>query len=142
MNKPKHINTLHTNIRELILEARSTIAKTVNFVSVIQNWELERMIVEEEEQGGESKAEYGKYIIKELSEKLTVEFGSSYDERNLRYYRKFDLIFPIWNALRSELKVIEKQNVRKRVTVQHTLANGFENAISTKSQQAIFCFKI
>ncbi len=120
MDKPDKINKLHGNIRSVILEAKSLVRKTVNYVIVIQNWEIGRMIVEEE-QDGKVKAEYGKYIIKELSEKLTKEFGSSYDERNLRYYRKFYLIFPIWNALRSELNIIETETNKKRNALRSEL---------------------
>jgi len=137
MPTPDKIQNLHKNIRELILEARSAVAKTVNFVSVVQNWEIGRMIVEDE-QGGEAKAEYGKYIIKELSEKLTEEFGSSYGKSNLRRYRQFYLSFPISAALWHELKDTEKHGVRKSAAVQHTLANGFEKAISTKSHPLFY----
>ena len=112
MNKPKTINNLHTKVREIILEARSAVSRTVNFVNVVQNWEIGRMIVEDE-QGGEAKAEYGKYIIKELSEKLTVEFGNGYNEQNLRFYRQFYNIFPIRYALRSELDMPDSLAVEK-----------------------------
>ena len=49
------------------------------------------------------KAEYGKAALKDLARRLTDEYGSGYDERNLRYMRSFYLAFPIRNALRSEL---------------------------------------
>jgi len=86
MQHPNNINALHSQIRELILEARATVSRTVNYVVIIQNWKTGRMIVEEE-QGSEAKAEYGKQIIKELSNKLVDEFGNCYDERNLRNFR-------------------------------------------------------
>lgn len=38
-----------------------------------------------------------------LAEQLTGEFGTGFDERNLRHMRAFFLAFPIWNAVRSEL---------------------------------------
>ena len=59
------------------------------------------MIVEK--QGGEERAKYGEKVIKELSERLTNDFGDGYDERNLRYMRYFYSSFSIWNAVRSEL---------------------------------------
>ena len=57
----------------------------------------------EDEQQGSRKAEYGKAILADLARRLTAEYGSGYDERNLRYMRSFYLAFPIWNAVRSEL---------------------------------------
>jgi len=67
-----------------------------------QNWEIGRLIVEDE-QGGKRKAEYGKAQIAGLAQRLTTEYGNGYDERNLRYMRSFYLAFPIWNTLCSEL---------------------------------------
>ena len=108
MRNLENINKLYQNIRELILEARSVVSRTVNFVSVIQNWEIGRMIVEVE-QKGKAKAEYGKYIIKELAEKLTAEFGSGYSETHLKYCRKFYQLFPISHALRDQLQTIDNE---------------------------------
>ncbi len=50
--------------------------------------------------------EYGKNIIKQYSEKLIVEVGKIYNERNLRYMRKFYDIFSHikWNPLGSKLR--------------------------------------
>ncbi len=64
-------------------------------------WEIGRSIVEE--QGGEERAEYGNALIINLSEKLTADYGKGFDERNLRFMRRFYTTFPIRNALRSEL---------------------------------------
>lgn len=125
MQEPENIQSLHSKVRALILEARSSISKTVNFILVVQNWEIGRMIVEDE-QGGESKAEYGMYIIKELSDKLTKEFGSSYDVSSLHKYKKFYLTFPIADAPRSQLNVQKNQSVKK----MDALRPQFENEIS------------
>jgi predicted nuclease of restriction endonuclease-like (RecB) superfamily len=92
---------LHGQVRELIIEAREAISKTVNFVTVVQNWEIGRMIVEEE-QGGAAKAEYGKYIIKELSAKLSGEFGNGYSIQHLKFCRQFFNTYPIGYAVRSQ----------------------------------------
>ena len=57
----------------------------------------------EEEQKGKAKAEYGKYLIKEFSEKLTRDFGKGYTITNLKNMRQFYMIFPIGYALRDKL---------------------------------------
>ena len=41
--------------------------------------------------------------LRELSRRLTEDFGKGFDERNLRFMRQFYLAFPIRNALRTEL---------------------------------------
>jgi predicted nuclease of restriction endonuclease-like (RecB) superfamily len=59
------------------------------------------MIVEEEQQGKE-RAEYGAFLIKNLSIRLTGEFGKGFTEPNLWNFRQFYVCFPIWNAPRSK----------------------------------------
>ena len=53
----------------------------------------------------EAGKEYGKNIIKQYSEKLMIEVGKKYNERNLRYMRLFYEIFSNikWNPLGSKL---------------------------------------
>lgn len=54
-------------------------------------------------EGGEGRAGYGKYLLKELSKRLTIELGPGFDESNLRNIRSFYQAFPIRDALRHEL---------------------------------------
>ena len=60
------------------------------------------MIVEEEQQGKE-RAEYGAALLRNLSVRLTEEFGAGFDDRELRRMRQFYLSSPIRGALRPEL---------------------------------------
>ncbi len=96
------LDHLYDRIRALIFEGRRRAAVAVNFATVETYWQVGREIVEEE-QGGKHRAHYGKYILREMSGRLTAEFGEGYNERNLRYMRSFFQCFPIWNAVRSEL---------------------------------------
>ena len=48
----------------------------------------------EQEQNGDERAEYGKRLIPVLSEELKKDFGKSYSERNVHYFKKFYLYFP------------------------------------------------
>lgn len=50
------------------------------------------MIVQEE-QNGKARAEYGKRILKELSQKLTKEFGKGFSHRNIEQMRQFYLTY-------------------------------------------------
>lgn len=47
----------------------------------------------EEEQNGKSKAEYGQNLIRELSQKLTTEFGKGFSTTNLKQMRTFYLTY-------------------------------------------------
>lgn len=91
----------YLEIKLLINEARRRVVNYVNSTILFVYWSIGKMIVEK--QVGEERAKYGEKVIKELSERLTKDFGEGYDERNLRFMRYFYSSFSIWNAVRSEL---------------------------------------
>lgn len=53
--------------------------------------------------GENERAAYGKQLLQYISEKLTAEFGKSFDVTNLRNMRRFYLMFPIRETLSPEL---------------------------------------
>jgi predicted nuclease of restriction endonuclease-like (RecB) superfamily len=98
MGKQKEHTIIIENIKNIISNARNIAIKTINFAMVEAYWNIGRLIVEEEQNGNE-KAEYGEYLIKNLSIKLRNEFGNGYNETNLKYFRQFYLTFPISHTL-------------------------------------------
>jgi predicted nuclease of restriction endonuclease-like (RecB) superfamily len=102
MNNLPAQNTLFDSIRELIQQAHQQVQRSMNSAMVQTYWHIGRLIVEDEQQG-ESRAEYGKQQLEQLSTRLTAEFGKGFDARNLRNMRAFYTAFPIWNAVRTEL---------------------------------------
>jgi len=64
----------------------------VNFIMVEAYWKIGRRIVKEE-QGGKGRAEYGAYLIKELSRNLGEEFGRGFSVANLKYFRQFYVVY-------------------------------------------------
>lgn len=80
------------DVRELIVSARTTVARGVDLVQVHTNFEIGRRIVEQE-QKGKGRAAYGKEVIKALAEKLTGEFGDGFSKSNLEYMRRFCLLY-------------------------------------------------
>jgi len=62
---------------DLLKEARKSIVQSVNKTMVITYFEIGKLIIEEE-QNGKERAEYGKQIIKELSARLSIEFGKGF----------------------------------------------------------------
>ena len=93
---------LFTRITELVEQARQKVQRNVNSVMVQTYWQIGYLIVEHEQQG-KARAEYGKAQLEQLSEKLTERFGKGFNERNLRNMRAFYQLYPIRNAVRSEL---------------------------------------
>ena len=91
----------YNSVSSVLEQARNHAYKAVNSAMVSAYWEIGRLIVEK--QGGENHAAYGEGLIKELSERLTSDFGKGFNVRNLRFMRQFYLSFKKRNALRSEL---------------------------------------
>lgn len=91
--KPTRNDTIYSEIKLILEDARKSAYRAVNFTMVLAYWEIGRVIVEKE-QSGEAKAIYGQGLLKELSKKLTEDFGKGYTETNLKYFRQFYLTFP------------------------------------------------
>lgn len=89
-------------LRELIRQARGQVLRAVDTIQVQTYWQIGRHIIEFE-QGGQTRADYGTGLLKELAQALTQEFGKGFDASNLRYMRLFYQVFPIRDALRHEL---------------------------------------
>ncbi len=102
MSELQHNKALLTSIKEVIQTAKEKAFRNSNVILLNMYWQIGRLIVEDEQQG-QSKAAYGKAVLKNISQQLTIEFGKGFDERNLNNIRAFYLAFPIWNAVRTEL---------------------------------------
>jgi len=91
-NLPIIENKLFGRISELLSSARKHVVSSINQTITLTYFEIGRLIVEDEQHGKE-RAEYGKSVLKELSTKLTGEFGKGYSVRNLEQMRKFFITY-------------------------------------------------
>lgn len=88
-------------IKSIIEQSCVKAIRSVDHIRVRMYWELGRKIVEEEQQGNQ-RATYGKYILKKLSVELLPTFGTGFSYRQLAFFRQFFKTYPIVNALRSQ----------------------------------------
>ena len=86
-NKPQNINNLFSEIKQLIEEARQTVAVAVNAATTILYWNIGRRVNNEILEN--KRAEYGKEVVKTLSQELTQEFGKGWSEQHLRHCLRF-----------------------------------------------------
>lgn len=93
---------IYNQIKEIIATAKQNSFNAINAQMLFAYWELGRIILEEE-QKGEKRAEYGKALLQDLAQKLSIDFGKGFDERELRRIRQFYTVFPIRDTLRPEL---------------------------------------
>lgn len=89
--KPTHFNHLVSELKQLIQEAKTQVAVQVNSAMTMMYWQIGNKINTEILK--DQRAEYGKQIVKNVSDDLVAEFGNSFSEKNLRRMMRFALIF-------------------------------------------------
>ena len=79
----KDINDLFLKVVDLVTQARERVATAVNIAEVYTKFHIGQYIVEYE-QKGETRAEYGKAVLKELSKRLTDRLGDGWSYSTLK----------------------------------------------------------
>ncbi|MDR0295086.1 MAG: DUF1016 N-terminal domain-containing protein [Prevotellaceae bacterium] len=97
----KNENAFYNEIEELLKQARGAAYKTVNTIMVRTYWQIGRRIVEQE-QHGQNRANYGDYLIANLSRYLSDTIGKGFSEANLWNIRQFYLVFPDYNQFSTQ----------------------------------------
>lgn len=82
-----------SEVKKIIDGSRANAVRSVDYCRVQMYWQIGRRIVEEE-QGGNTRAEYGKGLIKNLAKELEKDYGSGFKTRQLELSRKFYLVYP------------------------------------------------
>lgn len=92
MNQNEMLSSFYNEIKTLLHQARHHVYSTINTTMTQTYWEIGKRIVHEEQQGA-SRAQYGKAILKTLSDELTKEFGKGFSVDNLENMRRFYIAF-------------------------------------------------
>ena len=91
-NPTKTVESLFKKVANLIEQARVRVATAMNVAEVYTKYQIGRYIVEEE-QSGKVRAEYGKKVLKGLSERLTARFSDGWSIETLTLCRKFFCVY-------------------------------------------------
>lgn len=94
---------LVNDVCTIIDEGRQKAYASVNSSMIETYWKIGKRIVEEEQCGNE-RAEYGKRIIEQLSNELTMRYGKGFSKRYLAYFRKFYLTIDDIQILQTSLQ--------------------------------------
>ena len=123
--KAKQTN-LFDRIVSILEQARANTLRAINNNMVIAYWLIGGEIVLGI-QGGEERAEYGKQLMEQLSERLTHKYGRGFSTTNLRYFRTFytvysDRIPEIRHSGCGEFNASEKRHTQSGVLDAMSLA--------------------
>ncbi|MBQ3718621.1 MAG: DUF1016 family protein [Methanomicrobium sp.] len=118
-------------IASLIEESRKHVVAQINTAMVRTYYEIGRIIVENE-QGGDSRATYGKSMLKELSGRLNKRFGKGFSVDNLENMRRFYRTYSDRNSeTLSRISEAGISEIVSRISVEkisETLSRISENA--------------
>jgi predicted nuclease of restriction endonuclease-like (RecB) superfamily len=142
------MDTLVSSIKDIILKAKLSAFRSNNAILLNTYWEIGRLIVEDE-QNGNTKAIYGKAVLKNISSQLTLEFGKGFDESNLRNIRQFYLAFKKRDALRHELSWthyrmicrVENEELRLKY-IQHAIDGNWDTRTLQRNIQTQYIGRI
>ena len=104
LQKQVDVERLYGDVCHIVEQARSSAYRAANVYLTLRNWCVGERIAREDLQGAE-RAEYGKQVVSNLSERLTDRFGAGFDFSSIYQYIKFYRTFPqIVDAVRPELR--------------------------------------
>ena len=114
---------LLTDVREMILTTRQTVAQGVNSALVLLYWNIGQRIRKDILK--EKRAEYGEKIVHTLSARLTAEFGRGYSERNLANMVRFAEVFPDARILQSLIAKLSWTHFQRIIYLDDPLKRDF-----------------
>lgn len=110
-------------IRQLIADARTRVAVTVNAELALLYWQIGKRINAEILQG--QRAEYGKQVVATLAQQLTVEYGKGWGERQLRDCLRVAQVFPDEEIAHTLCAQLSWSHLRLLVGVDDPLKRDF-----------------
>jgi len=89
----KKDDLLSKKVIGIIEDNKINTIKSINNYIIMTYWNIGKEIYLEE-QDGKDRADYGKYILENLSKKLVLKYGKGFSLTSLKRMRKFYTIFP------------------------------------------------
>ena len=115
--------SLITDLRTLINEARNKVALIVNTEITLLYWHIGKRI--NEEVLGNQRAEYGKQIVSTLSTQLTKEYGRGFELRNLRRMMQFAELFPDFQIVATASQQLSWSHFIELLSIKNDLGREF-----------------
>ena len=115
--------SLITDLRTLINEARNKVALIVNTEITLLYWHIGKRI--NEEVLGNQRAEYGKQIVSTVSTQLTKEYGKGLELRNLRRMMQFAELFPDFQIVAPLARQLSWSHFIELLSIKNDLGREF-----------------
>ena len=114
---------LFDSISELINQTRHRVATTINQELTLLYWNIGKTINDDVLKN--SRADYGKKIIPELSDKLTHLYGSGFNKRNLQNFIKLNSVFENITILHTVCAKLSWSHIRSIIYIENNIKREF-----------------
>ncbi len=121
--RPASPKGLLSDVRELILVARTQVAQTINAGLTMLYWQIGQRIRQDILK--EKRAEYGEQIVSALSAQLQEEFGRGFTEKNLRRMVQFAEVFSEQKIVVALLRQLSWTHFLRLIPIDDPLKRDF-----------------
>lgn len=132
-------NTLFTELKQLITNSKQQVAVSVNATITLLYWEvgnrINTTILQKE------RAEYGKQVVKELSEQLTQEYGKGWGEKHLRNCMQFANEFQEKEIVYTLCRQLSWSHFRLLIPIAEPLKREFYTQLCIHEKWSVRVFK-
>lgn len=123
---------LFSRIVDLIEQSRKRVAATINSEMVLLYWNIGKIIKEEIIKS--ERAEYGKQIVENLSERLMRSYGRGFSPQNLWYMIQLYEAYPILQSLLGEFEGLTWTHIISLLPIKDPLKRKFYATLCLKEQ--------
>lgn len=140
MRKSKEIiktsfESLFNEVSLLIEHSKSRVAQYINSEIILLYWDLGRIIGKNILEN--TRADYGKQILKELSKVLLIRHGKGFSETNLRNCIKFFQIYPDQQIPHSLSDKLSWTHIRNLIYIEDDLKRNFYIEMTTYERWSV-----
>ena len=123
LEKNNNINNLYSRIVSLIEDAKRNVVANVNREITLLYWNIGKDITKNVLKN--ERAEYGKFVIEELSNKLILNYGRGYGKRNIFRMIKFYEYFPDFRIVSTLSKQLSWSHFVVLLQIEDSLKREF-----------------
>ncbi|MDR1756370.1 MAG: PDDEXK nuclease domain-containing protein [Culturomica sp.] len=123
MNKIPKDTHLFVDIKTLIEQSRQQVALAVNSAMTMLYWQVGNRIKTDILQN--KRAEYGQEVMKQLSAKLTEQYGKGWSEKHLRHCLRSAEIFPDIETIYTLCRQLSWSHIRLLMYIDDELKREF-----------------
>ncbi|MEP6803882.1 MAG: PDDEXK nuclease domain-containing protein [Flavobacterium sp.] len=126
---------LLNSIIGLIDQTRHFVAKTVNQELTLLYWKIGKTINEEILKN--DRADYGKKLIKNLSDELSTRYGTGFNKRNIHSFIKLNTIFQDFTIVHTVCAQLSWSHIRTLIYIENNIKREFYIQMSVHERWSV-----